>query len=81
MIGVYYSISFLSTEIISMRLIDRIALNRAVHMLLDFILAIIKIFNKSTPKNKPNNLNPVKPKPKRPLKDLLDNVLPWREQK
>jgi hypothetical protein len=50
-------------------------------MLLDFILAIIKIFNKSTPKNKPNNLNPVKPKPKRPLKDLLDNVLPWREQK
>lgn len=64
-----------------MRLIDRIALNRAVNMLLDFILAIIKIFNKSIPEDKPNNPNPVKPKPKRPLKDLLDNVLPWREQK
>jgi hypothetical protein len=62
-----------------MRLIDRIALNRAVHMLLDFILAILKIFNKSTPEDKPNN--PIKPKSKKPLKDLLDNILPWREQK
>ena len=64
-----------------MRLIDRIALNRAIHMLLDFILAILKMFDKSTPENKPNNPSPVKPKSKRPLKDLLDNILPWREQK
>ena len=62
-----------------MRLIDRIALNRAIQMLLDFILAIIKMFDKSTPENKPNS--PVKPKPKRPLKDLVDNILPWRERK
>ena len=49
-------------------------------MLLDFILAIIKMFDKRTPEeNKPDG--PVKPKPKRPLKDLLDNILPWREQK
>ena len=62
-----------------MRLIDRIALNRAVKMLLDFILTIIKMFDKSTPENKPDG--PVKPKPRRPLKDLVDNILPWREQK
>jgi hypothetical protein len=62
-----------------MRLIDRIALNRAIQMLLDFILAIIKMFDKSTPENKPDS--PVKPKPKRPLKDLVDNILPWRERK
>jgi hypothetical protein len=60
-----------------MRLIDRIALNRAIQMLLDFILAIIKMFDKSTPENKPDS--PVKPK--RPLKDLVDNILPWRERK
>jgi hypothetical protein len=62
-----------------MRLIDRIALNRAVQMLLDFILTIIKMFDKGTPENKPDG--PVKPKPKRPLKDLVDNILPWRKQK
>lgn len=65
-----------------MRLIDRIALNRAVKMLLDFILAIVKMFDKSTPEDKPDG--PVTPKPspkRRPLKDLIDNVVPWREQK
>jgi hypothetical protein len=46
-------------------------------MLLDFILAIIKTFDKSTPEDKPDS--PVKPKPKRPLKDLVDNILPWRK--
>jgi len=60
-----------------MRLIDRIALNRAIQMLLNFILAIIKIFDKSNPEDKPNS--PVKPKPKRPIKDLVDNILPWRK--
>ena len=45
-------------------------------MLLDFILAIIKMFNKSTlDKNKPDG--PVKPK--KPLKNLVDNILPWRK--
>jgi hypothetical protein len=65
-----------------MRLIDRIALNRAIQMLLDFILTIIKIFDKSTPEHKPDG--PVNPKPspkRRPLKDLIDNIVPWREQK
>jgi hypothetical protein len=64
-----------------MRLIDRIALNRAIQMLLDFILAIIKMFNKGTPEDKPDSPAKPKPKPKRPLKDLVDNILPWREQK
>jgi hypothetical protein len=62
-----------------MRLIDRIALNRAVKILLNFILALVKMFDKSTPENKPDG--PVKPKPKKPLRDLVDNILPWREQK
>jgi hypothetical protein len=64
-----------------MRLIDRIALNRAVHMLLDFILSIIKIFEKKTPGNKPDDLVKPKPSKRKRLKDLVDNVLPWREQK
>jgi hypothetical protein len=60
-----------------MRLIDRIALNRAVQMFLNFILAVLKIFEKHIPEDKPDG--PVKPKPKRPLKDLVDNILPWRK--
>jgi hypothetical protein len=62
-----------------MRLIDRIALNRAIQMALNFVLAIIKMFDKGAPEDKPNS--PIKPKPKRPLKDLVDNVLPWRKRK
>jgi hypothetical protein len=64
-----------------MRLIDRIALNRAIQMALNFILAIIKMFDKGAPENKPDSPLKPKPKPKRPLKDLVDNILPWREQK
>lgn len=61
-----------------MRLIDRIALNRAVSMLLNFILAVLKIFEKHLPEDKPDG--PVKPKvKKRPVKNLLDNLLPWRK--
>ena len=64
-----------------MRLIDRIALKRAIQMLLDFILAIVKMFDKSTPENKPDGPVKPKPKPKRPLRDLVDNILPWRDKK
>ena len=64
-----------------MRLIDRIALNRAIHMLLDFILSIIKMFEKETPENKPDDLVKPKPSKRKRLKDLVDNILPWREQK
>jgi hypothetical protein len=60
-----------------MKLIDKIVLNRAIKTVLDFILAILKIFEKHIPEHKPDG--PVKPKPKRPLKDLVDNVLPWRK--
>jgi hypothetical protein len=62
-----------------MRLIDRIALNRAIQMVLNFILAIIKIFDKGAPEDKPNGPIKPKPKPKRPLKNLVDNILPWRK--
>jgi hypothetical protein len=62
-----------------MRLIDRIALNRVIKLILDFILAVLKIFAKDKQGNKP--VVPVHPKPrKRPLKDLVDNVLPWRKK-
>lgn len=60
-----------------MRLIDRIALNRAIKILLDFILAVLKIFEKHIPTD--DVINPVKPKRRRPLKDLVDNILPWRK--
>ena len=59
-----------------MRLIDRIALNRAVAMILSFILSLVKIFKKES--DSPTPSGPVKPK-KRLVKDLLDNVLPWRK--
>jgi hypothetical protein len=64
-----------------MRLIDRIALNRAIHMLLDFILSILKMFEKETPENKPDDSVKPKPPKRKRLKDLVDNILPWRVQK
>ena len=62
-----------------MRLIDRIALNRAINIFLNFILAVLKIFEKHLPQEE--DKTPVKPKPKhkRPLKDLVDNIFPWRK--
>lgn len=61
-----------------MRLIDRIALNRAVKLLLDFILSVLKIFAKEKDGKSPDK--PVSPKRrKRPVKDLVDNILPWRK--
>lgn len=61
-----------------MRLIDRIALNRAIKLLLDFILSVLKIFAKEN--NGKNPDRPVSPKRrKRPVKDLVDNILPWRK--
>lgn len=58
-----------------MRLIDRIALNKAIQIVLNFILAVLKIFAKSVPEQKPDV-----PRRKRPIKDLLDNTLPWRKK-
>ncbi len=61
-----------------MKLIDKIVLNRAIKTVLDFILSVLKMFEKHIPDNKPDG--PVKPKPiNRPLQDLLDNILPWRK--
>lgn len=61
-----------------MRLIDRIALNRAIKLILDFILSVLKIFAKEKQGDKPNI--PAPKQRKRPLKDLVDNVLPWRKK-
>lgn len=61
-----------------MRLIDRIALSRAIKTILDFILELVKMFVKDNDKHKPNGS--VKPKTRRkPVKDLLNNILPWRK--
>jgi len=61
-----------------MRLIDKIILNRAIKTVLAFVLAVLQMFEKHMPENKPDG--PVKPKPiNRPLQDLLDNILPWRK--
>lgn len=52
-----------------MRFLDRIALNRLIKIITDFILGIIKIF-------KPKEIINI-PKPnvkRRPLKDLLDRI-------
>jgi hypothetical protein len=59
-----------------MKLIDRIALNRAVSLLLNFIIRLLETFNK---KNKEGS-KPVTPKPRpRPLKNVIDHVIPWRQ--
>lgn len=52
-----------------MRLIDRIALNRLIKIITNFILSLIKIFK---PKDK-EIINVPKPR-KRPLRDLLDKL-------
>lgn len=60
-----------------MRLLDRIAVTRAIQTLLDFIIEIVKIFTKKNNIDKPDG--PVKPKPRRrPLRDWINNVNPWR---
>lgn len=54
-----------------MKIIDKIAFNRFVKIIADFILSIIKIF-------KPDSDLPIVPdKRRRPLRDLLDI---WRKK-
>ena len=52
-----------------MKFLDKVALNRLIKILTDFVLGIMKIF-------KPKDNEPVpplsKPKRKRPILDLLD---------
>lgn len=58
--------------IINMNIIDRIALNRLIRIITDFILAIIKIFAKTKTDDSPN---PIK-KPRFPrLRKTIDNIL------
>jgi len=59
-----------------MKLIDRIALNRLIKILTNFILAIIKIFQKN---DKPTPVEPPPSRPK-PLKKIIDNIVPWRKK-
>ena len=38
------------------------------------------MFEKETPENKPDDLVKPKPPKRKRLKDLVDNILPWRAQ-
>jgi hypothetical protein len=50
-----------------MRLLDKIALNRLISMILNFVLGVLKILS-------PRSIEDSKPKPKR-------KILPWKKNK
>jgi hypothetical protein len=56
-----------------MKIIDRIAINRLISILTNFILSLIKIFNKKTI----DNITPIKPdkKPFPWLRKQIDKVI------
>lgn len=58
-----------------MRLIDRIALNRGIKLLINFIIRLVEIFNKK-------DIDEISPEPDRPkpLKNLIDKIIPWRNK-
>jgi hypothetical protein len=51
-----------------MKLIDRITLNRAVSMILNFILSVLKLF---VSKKDKGNTDPIVPLPKPPLRKRI----------
>ena len=51
-----------------MKFLDKIALNRLIKIITNFILSIIKIFKPEIKEKE------IKPKRKRPLKDLIDRI-------
>jgi len=61
-----------------MKIIDKIALNRLIKIIADFVLALCKIFQKVEP-NKPVNTPVVPINRPRPLKKIIDSVIPWRK--
>ena len=57
-----------------MKILDRIAVNRLLKILTDFIISLLKIF-KPKEKNDPIIVPPInKPKRKRPILDWLKNI-------
>lgn len=59
-----------------MRLIDRIALNRAIKLLSNFIIQLVEIFKKKQEdRSKPDII-----KPPRPIKKIVDIFTPWRHK-
>ena len=64
-----------------MKLIDRIAINRAIQALIDLIINIVEAFSgKKISKPEPPPIIPI-PKPVKPLKKIIDKIIPWRENK
>jgi hypothetical protein len=63
-----------------MRLIDKIALNRLISIIADLIVRLAKIFEKHIPNKVDPSAPIVKPHRPRPLKRVVDNIipLPWK---
>ena len=58
-----------------MRLIDKIALNRVLRVITDFIIRLVEILNKQ----KESDIKPSPSRPK-PIKKIVDRILPWRNK-
>lgn len=57
-----------------MKLLDKIALNRLIKILTNFVITIIKLFHSSQSINIPDS--PITPKKKKqPLRDFLKNTI------
>lgn len=56
-----------------MKFLDKIALNRLISIIADFILSIVKLLKPTQPHDTIDIVP--KPKRKRPLKDLIDRVI------
>lgn len=60
-----------------MKLIDRIAISRAIQALLSLIISIVEAFSgKKIDKPEPP---PIVPTPK-PLKKVINKIVPWRKK-
>jgi len=58
-----------------MNFLDKIALNRLIKIITDFILAVLKIISNAS--NKENIIKPQQPKPKFPwIRKNIDKILP-----
>jgi hypothetical protein len=63
-----------------MKLIDRIAINRAIQAFIDLIINIAEAFSgKKIEKPEPPTIIPL-PKPVKPLKRVVDKIIPWRKE-
>lgn len=60
-----------------MNLRERLQLRAAINLIVSVIERLVNIFLKLAPKTDTPKVDPVKPK--RPLKKVIDNIVPWRD--